>query len=57
VDNGKIIYTPNANFVGNDSLSYIVSDGKGGTATATVTVTTTASLTPTNNLFLPLVNR
>jgi len=40
-DAGKISYTPNANFAGTDSFTYVVSDGKGGTATATVTVTVT----------------
>ncbi len=36
---GKIRYTPNANYVGDDSFTYTVSDGNGGTATATVSVT------------------
>ncbi len=31
-------YSPNANFCGNDSFTYTVSDGKGGTDTATVNV-------------------
>jgi Ca2+-binding RTX toxin-like protein len=31
-------YTPNPGFVGQDSFTYTVSDGKGGTDTATVTV-------------------
>ena len=33
------IYTPNAGFVGNDTFTYTISDGKGGSATGTVTVT------------------
>jgi len=33
-----IIYTPNANFYGNDSFTYTVCDGKGGTDKATVKV-------------------
>jgi large repetitive protein len=38
---GSLTYTPKANFVGTDSFSYTISDGKGGVATATVTVTVT----------------
>lgn len=34
----SITYTPNANFAGSDSFSYIVSDGKGGEAAGFVTV-------------------
>ena len=34
-----ITYTPRAGFVGNDSFTYTISDGRGGTATATVKVT------------------
>jgi Ca2+-binding RTX toxin-like protein len=45
--NGKVVinadntvtYTPNANFYGNDSFTYTVSDGAGGSRTATVSVT------------------
>jgi subtilisin-like proprotein convertase family protein len=41
VDNGdgKITYTPNPDFNGQDSFTYTIDDGKGGTDTATVTVT------------------
>jgi ELWxxDGT repeat protein len=41
VDNrdGTYIYTPKANYFGNDSLTYTVSDGKGNTATGTVNLT------------------
>jgi len=34
-----VLYTPRTGFVGTDTFSYTVSDGKGGSATATVTVT------------------
>lgn len=34
-----IIYTPNADFVGEETLTYTIDDGRGGTATATVTIT------------------
>ncbi len=36
---GTLTYTPNANFNGTDTITYIISDGNGGTSTATVTVT------------------
>ncbi len=35
----NVSYTPSANFVGEDSFTYSIDDGYGGTATATVTVT------------------
>jgi hypothetical protein len=44
--NNTVSYTPNANFNGNDSFSYTVSDPVGGTATATVTIT----VAPVNDL-------
>ena len=37
-DGKSIVYTPNVNFVGTDTFSYTITDGRGGTATATVTV-------------------
>lgn len=37
--NSTITYTPNAGYVGLDSFTYTVSDGKGGTDTATVNIT------------------
>ncbi|MBD1863356.1 MULTISPECIES: tandem-95 repeat protein [Trichocoleus] len=37
--NGTLTYTPNANTSGNDSFTYVVSDGRTGTATATVNIT------------------
>jgi VCBS repeat-containing protein len=36
---GTFDYTPDANFNGSDSFTYIVSDGNGGTDTETVTIT------------------
>ena len=39
---GSVTYTPDANFFGIDSFTYVVSDGFGGTDSATVTVTVTA---------------
>jgi VCBS repeat-containing protein len=40
---GNPVFTPTANFSGNSSFDYVVSDGKGGTATATVKVLVTNS--------------
>ena len=58
VNNGKVIYTPNADFAGTDSFIYIVSDGKGATATATVTVTVTAVIQSEEKpVYLPLIWR
>ncbi len=39
--NGTATYTPFANYNGPDFFTYIVSDGKGGSATGTVTITVT----------------
>jgi hypothetical protein len=36
---GRVLYTPNANANGEDTFTYAVSDGHGGTATASVNVT------------------
>ena len=47
-DNGKLVYTPNANFSGTDSFMYTIVDDGGLTATATVTVTVTKARA-TNN--------
>ena len=46
--NGALIYTPTSTFMGTDTFTYVVSDGRGGTATGTVTVTVVAPApTPT----------
>ncbi len=42
VSNNKVEYTPDANYHGNDSFTYGISDGNQGTATATVSVTVTS---------------
>ncbi len=38
---GTITFTPNPNFNGPTTISYVISDGQGGTTTATVAVTVT----------------
>ncbi|MGO0059118.1 Ig-like domain-containing protein [Brevibacillus fluminis] len=38
-DNGSWMYTPNPDYVGPDTFTVEVSDGKGGTATSTITIT------------------
>ena len=42
-DDGKLRYTPATNFNGEESFSYTISDGRGGTATGQVIVTVTAA--------------
>ncbi len=39
---GRLTFTPSANFNGTPSFTYTISDGQGGTATATVNLTVTA---------------
>jgi len=39
INNGKVDYTPNNEFSGDDSFEYTISDTNGATATATVTIT------------------
>ena len=38
ISSGRVSYTPAAGFVGTDTFTYSITDGKGGNATATVTV-------------------
>jgi hypothetical protein len=47
-----VTYTPSSSYVGNDSFTYTISDGKGGTATASVNVTVNSTTTnnTTNNI-------
>ena len=40
-EDGTFSYTPNADYHGDDSFSYLVSDGRGGTALGTVDITVT----------------
>lgn len=58
VINGRVVYTPNASFVGSDSFTYTITDGKGGSASATVTITVTDQPGGgSNSLYLPLIQR
>jgi VCBS repeat-containing protein len=45
ISGGTVIYTPAANYNGNDSFVVTASDGKGGTATQTINI----SVTPVND--------
>lgn len=42
IENGKVRYTPDADFVGTDIFYYTISDGNGGTSEARITVTVVA---------------
>ena len=44
-DDGTLTYTPNPDYNGPDEITYVISDGNGGTDTATVTV----DVTPVND--------
>ncbi|MHC0061779.1 beta strand repeat-containing protein [Nostoc sp. UIC 10890] len=46
---GNVVFTPTANFTGNGSFNYTVSDGNGGTDVAMVTVAVGVNLNGTNN--------
>ena len=39
---GAVVYVPDVDFSGTDSFSYMVADGRGGTATGTVAVSVVA---------------
>ena len=43
---GTVTYTPNADYSGQDTISYEISDGQGGTATAQVAVTVSTNTAP-----------
>jgi hypothetical protein len=45
---GSVTYTPDANFNGQDTINYTISDGNGGSDSAVVTVTVTAVNDPPN---------
>lgn len=52
-ETGTYVYTPNKDFIGNDSFVVTITDGNGGSTTATVNVTVIASLTLTKHASAP----
>ncbi len=56
---GALTYTPATGYLGGDSFTYTVSDGRGGSATGTVTVAVVATLTSgtwPSHVFAPYVD-
>lgn len=47
-DGSHVVYTPAANFFGDESFTYTISDGNGGTSQATATVTVVPTNDPPN---------
>lgn len=53
--NEKVLFTPDADFIGTATISYTIDDGRTGTATATITVTVADATPPTiSGPFSPL---
>ena len=50
VAGGLLFYTPNAGNTSGDTITYTVSDGRGGTANGTINVTVPVDNAPTNNI-------
>ncbi|MEO6752573.1 MAG: NF038122 family metalloprotease [Chthoniobacteraceae bacterium] len=50
VSAGYLIYTPNAGNTFGDTITYTVSDGRGGTVNGTINVTVPVDNAPTNNI-------
>lgn len=48
VQSGKLVYTADAGYTGDDSFTYMVSDGKGGTTQGTVNIKVTAKPSATD---------
>lgn len=48
IENNQLRYVPDAGFVGEETLSYTVSDGQGGSASASVLITVNPVDTPNN---------
>jgi len=58
INGATVIYTPQSNFVGSDTFSYVVSDGQGGSAVGSVTVTVAGTGQSAGNaVYLPLIQR
>ncbi|XDA98360.1 Ig-like domain-containing protein [Sulfitobacter sp. LCG007] len=49
IEAGQVRYTANAGFVGEETLTYEISDGQGGTATGSVTITVNPATGPVGN--------
>ena len=47
---GKIVYTPNAGFEGNDTFEYTIADGNGGHDTAAVTIMVEPDIQPIGSI-------
>jgi hypothetical protein len=47
IQNGAVLYTPNASFTGTDTFTYVVKDAFGAMSTGTVTVTVAPNRAPT----------
>ena len=56
-DGNKVSYTPSSTYVGVDTFSYFVSDGKGGTAVGSVNITVTDANGKSKYLFMPVLKR
>jgi len=57
IQNGKIVYTPGANYNGTDSFNYTISDGKGGTVTQALNLTINpVNDAPTANNVTAIIN-
>ena len=54
-NDGTLLYTPTTDYVGSDTISYTISDGRGGSANSTVTVT--INTPPVANVDEILINK
>ena len=53
---GTVTYTPAPGYTGTDSFTYVVADGKGGTANGTVSVTVASPIAWPAHVFAPYVD-
>lgn len=53
---GSFTYTPAAGFIGNDSFTYVIADGRGGLATGTVSVVVAQQSVWPEQVFAPYVD-
>lgn len=52
IQNGQVLYSPNAGFTGSDSFTYAIADGAGGTAQASAAITVEAAGAPSTTTSL-----